>query len=136
VRQGNATVYEANLLSEIDQRQRLVIEHGATVERVGLVVSLSNVASADDIASLYARIVRTMIERYGRPHISFELGSFGRNYARDIADGKLIRIVEWDTRQGTLRLGIPRRLDGNVRIEVLHAIAFSTPRDTNWGLLP
>ena len=41
---------------------------------------------------------------------------------------------EWNTERGAVRLGIPRRLDGIARIEIHHARAFGSHRDTNWGL--
>ncbi|HRE12716.1 MAG TPA: hypothetical protein PLD37_00810, partial [Usitatibacteraceae bacterium] len=51
------------------------------------------------------------------------------------AAGRFIRITEWSTQAGTtLRLGIPRRLDGEARIEIHHARRFAGPRDTAWGL--
>lgn len=135
LRSGNAMVFEARLLDDIEQRQRVVlVEDGGRVARTALVVALGDGAGADDAARIHERVLRQLIERFGRPSSSFEQGSFGPTYANDIASGKLIRIAEWTTSAGTLRMGIPRRLDGVARIEIIHAAGFGSPRDGNWGM--
>lgn len=134
-RQAGAVVYDARLLSDVDERQRVVVLHeGDRVERSALLVSLTSTGSADDAGRLYERVRRALIDRLGRPTGTFEQGTFGPGYANDVATGRLIRIAEWATDRGVIRLGIPKRLDGTVRIEVHHARGFASPRDTSWGL--
>jgi hypothetical protein len=134
-RQPGAVVFEARPLAEIEGRQRVVVAHDAgRVERVGIIVSLAPTGGADDAARTFERVRRILIERFGRPATAFEEGVFGADYARDLAAGRLIRIAEWNTERGAVRLGIPRRLDGIARIEIHHARAFGSHRDTNWGL--
>ncbi|QJR16748.1 hypothetical protein [Usitatibacter palustris] len=136
-REPTAVVYEVRLLPEVEERQRLMLmnAHGR-IDRAALVVSLSPTGGGDDPARVYERVLRSMIERFGRPATTFEEGTFGAGFTRDLAAGRFIRIAEWITPGGTLRLGIPRRLDGVARIEVHHARSFPTPRDTNWGVEP
>jgi hypothetical protein len=135
IRQGDATVFETRLLNEVEQRQRFVVVSTAGgVDRAGLIVALNDTGSADEASRVYDRVLRALIEKFGRPTNTFETGSFGASFANDVTTGKLIRIAEWTTSAGTLRLGIPRRLDGLARIEVLHARSFGSPRDTNWGI--
>jgi hypothetical protein len=134
-RQPGAMVFEARPLAEIEGRQRVVIAHDAgRVERVGIIVSLAPAGGGEDASRTFERVRRMLIERFGRPATTFEEGAFGANFAKDLAAGRLIRIAEWNTERGVVRLGIPRRLDGVARIEIHHARAFGSPRDTAWGL--
>ncbi|MBL8515741.1 MAG: hypothetical protein JNM76_02130 [Betaproteobacteria bacterium] len=135
VAQGPATVFETRLLSDIEARQRVVVvESAGRVERTGLLISLDTLGGADDAARLYDRVLRNLIEALGRPATTFEQGAFSAQYANDIASGALVRIAEWVTDAGTLRVGLPRRLDGLARIEIIHAPSFGSPRDTQWGI--
>lgn len=130
-----AVVYEQRLLAEIEGRQRVVVAGDAgRVERVALIVSLAPAGGGDDAARTYERVRRVLIDRYGRPTGSFEEGAFGADFAKELAAGRFIRVTEWTTERGVIRLGIPRRLDGIARIEIHHARAFASPRDTAWGL--
>ena len=130
-----AVAWEARPLAEIEGRQRVVvIGDSGRVERVGVIVSLAPAGGGDDAARTWERVRRALIERFGRPATTFEEGEFGANFARGVAAGRLIRIAEWNTDRGVIRLGIPRRLDGAARIEIHHARAFASPRDTAWGM--
>lgn len=135
-RQPGAIVFETRLLPEIEQRQRLVVAHEAgRITRSALVVSLGDAGALDDAARLYERTRRALLDRFGNPSFTFDEGAFGPRLAADLAAGRFIRITEWSTQAGTtLRLGIPRRLDGEARIEIHHARRFGGPRDTAWGL--
>ena len=75
-----------------------------------------------------------MLDRYGSPSSAFEEGNFGPALAADINAGRFVRVMEWRTQAGTLRLGIPRSFDNRVRIEIQHAPGFGSPRDAAWGL--
>ena len=132
VAEPRAQVYEARILEDVEQRQRLVVTHDAgIVDRVALLVSLDGVA---DASRVYERVRRALLDVFGAPTTTFDEGAWSTAYARDVAAGKLIRITEWATPTGVLKLGIPRRLDGVARIEVHHARTSASPRDTNWGL--
>ncbi|HXN14721.1 MAG TPA: hypothetical protein VN878_00005, partial [Usitatibacter sp.] len=135
VAQGNVVVFESRLLNEIDQRQRLAVEHDAgRVARVGLVVSIEDPNNAPAIAQTYERVRKALLDRYGAPALTFEEGAIGPTFVADLNAGRIIRAMEWQTDTGKLRLGIPRRLDGQVRIEIQHAPAFNSPRDALWSL--
>jgi hypothetical protein len=110
VRQPNAVVYETRLLSELEQRQRLVLAHGAgMLERSALIVSLADQATGDDASRTYERVRRALLDRFGNPSFTFDEGAFGPGFAADLAAGRFIRLTEWTTQAGhTIRLGIPR----------------------------
>ena len=132
IAQPRMDVYEARLLDEVEHRQRLAVAHaGGLVERAAIVISLDGAA---DPARVYERARRALLDAFGSPAATFDDGTWGPGFARDLAAGRFIRITEWTTPYGTLRLGIPRRLDGVARIEIHHARGFASPRDTIWGL--
>jgi len=129
-----ATVYETVFFDELSQRQRLVVVHeGGRVARVGVVIDLADAGDPATALELYERVRRTLIRRYGRPE-TFERGAFTANLADDVNSQRVIRLSEWRTAAGVIRLGFPRRLDGQIRIEVQHADSFPPPTNTLWGL--
>jgi hypothetical protein len=44
------------------------------------------------------------------------------------------RATEWQTEGGKLRLGIFRRFDGQVCIDIQHTNRFGAPRETVWSM--
>ncbi|MGH8671332.1 MAG: hypothetical protein ACREUA_04750, partial [Burkholderiales bacterium] len=133
--QPGLIVYETHVLAAIDQRQRLALLHdGDMLRSSALIIDFDDVGDRDNAAQTFERVRKSMIDAYGSPTFSFETGEFGTNLADDIAAGRLIRVVEWTTDKGKLRLGIPKRLDGQIRMEIQHAPSFGPPRDTLWSV--
>ena len=133
--QPGAVVFETRLLDEIDQRQRLVLAHeGGSIVKSALIIDLTNVGGAETPAQTFERVRRSLLDRFGRPVTTFDEGAFGPGIAADLATGRFVRVMEWTTESGRLRLGIPRRLDNTVRIEIQHAKSFPQPRDPAWSL--
>ncbi|HYC37273.1 MAG TPA: hypothetical protein VEC19_12675 [Usitatibacter sp.] len=130
--QPGVVVFETRLVEEIEHRQRLAIEHSAgLVDRASLLVSLEGEA---DPARVYERVRRSLFDAYGAPVFTLEEGAWGPAYANDLAAARLVRVAEWATPYGVLRLGMPRRPDGVARIEVQHTRASRSPRDLAWGV--
>jgi hypothetical protein len=48
--------------------------------------------------------------------------------------GRFIWIMEWSRADGIIRYGIPRRLDGQIRMEVQFAGSFPPESDTLWSI--
>lgn len=135
VRQGNTIVYELRLLNEIDQRQRFAIETDAgRITRTALVISIDDPNNVSAVGQTYERVRKALLDRYGNPTLTFEEGAIGPTFVADLNAGRVIRTMEWQTESGKLRLGIPRRLDGQVRIEIQHASGFGAPRDSLWSI--
>lgn len=135
IRQADTVIYEAPLLDEISQRQRFAIEHGAgRITRVALVVNLDDTDNAQAVSQTYERVRRALLDRFGNPSLNYEEGEIAPTLTADLSAGRIIRTTEWRTGDGTLRLGIPRRLDGQVRIDIQHANRFGAPRDALWGM--
>lgn len=133
--QAGLVVYEYALLGEIEQRQRLALLHdGGSLRGSALVIDLDDVGNVDSVAQTFERVRKALIDRYGPPASTFEEGEFTATLADDVNTQRFIRLTEWSTAAGVLRLGIPRRLDGQVRIEVQHQRGFAQPRETMWSI--
>lgn len=132
---AGAVVYEVRLLPDLDRRQRLALVHDhGRLTRVAWIIDLDTARDAGEVSRTYNRLRELLIRRYGSPARTFEQGRITASYAADIGAGRLILNTEWDTIAGTIRLGLPRRLDGRVRIEVQLAPAFAPARDTAWSI--
>jgi hypothetical protein len=134
IRQGRHTVFEAAWFDDVSQRQRLVLTASQqSLERASVIVDLNQVGDLDNVGQLYERLRSRLNREFGSPTTQ-ETGSFGPNLARDLRAGTFVRVSDWKTPTGVLRLGIPRRLDGVVRIEVQHAQSFPLSGHVSWGI--
>jgi hypothetical protein len=75
-----------------------------------------------------------MINYFGDPSRFYEMGKISDRLFNDINDGSFIRLYEWDTSYGIIRLGIPRRLDRKIEIEIQYAKEFPPVSYTLWGM--
>ena len=134
-RQGNNVIFEVRLLDELTQRQRLVVESEADqIQRVALLVDLPEQNNAGQVVRDYEQVRRAMLDRFGQAMLSFEDGAIGPSFVADLNMNRVIRIMQWTTPSGMLRLGIPRRLDGQARIEIQHAARLGPPREALWSV--
>ncbi|NKB37317.1 MAG: hypothetical protein GKR93_09125 [Gammaproteobacteria bacterium] len=133
--QGGYTVYETAVLRNIFRRQRLALAYQAGVLRDAVVViDFDEVGNRDSNAQSYERIRQSLIRQLGSPSRTIDEGDFTSTLARDVNDERFIRITEWQTERGSIRFGIPRRLDGQVRMEIQHRSRFPSYRDTLWSV--
>jgi hypothetical protein len=134
-RQGDNVIFEVRLLEELTQRQRLVIEsEGDRIQRVALLVDLPDQNNAAQVVRDYEQVRRAMLDRFGPAMLNFEDGTIGPSFVADLNMNRVVRVMQWTTQAGMLRLGIPRRLDGQARIEIQHAARFGGPRDALWSV--
>lgn len=128
-------VYETVAIDRIDERQRIALLHsGPRLRKAALVIDVIDPQDARGLATLFAEVREALIAAYGAPLDTFERGDFAGDILARIQSNQLIRLVEWRTTDGILRLGIPRRLDGQVRIELQHARSFPPPSQTLWSI--
>jgi hypothetical protein len=133
-REGRNLVFETVWFDDVSQRQRLVLtEQMKKLERTAVIIDLNQVGELDNAYQLYERI-RTRLNREFGAATTQEVGAFSPSLAQDLRDGKFIRISDWKTPAGVLRLGIPRRLDGIVRIEAQHAQSFPMSGYVSWSV--
>jgi hypothetical protein len=128
-------VYETQLLREIPERQRLVLVHASgKLEKAALIINFEDLRNPTNLIASFERIRRALIDRFGAPTQFFDRGQVTPTLLTDIANGTFIRLTEWSRPGGIIRLGIPRRLDGQVRAEIQFAPSFPPPGETFWGL--
>jgi hypothetical protein len=133
--QAGFVVYETSVLPEVFRRQRLALEYaGPLLMRSAVIIDFDDVGDRDSNVQTYERIRQALIREYGNPSRTLEEGEFSQQIVAEVNDQRFIRITEWSTDKGTLRFGIPRRLDGQVRMEIQHSIGFPSPRDTLWSV--
>ncbi|RCK78906.1 MAG: hypothetical protein OZSIB_1056 [Candidatus Ozemobacter sibiricus] len=124
-------IFEATQLDEVAQRQRLVLTNeGDRLARLTLLIDADNATGFD----VFERVRRILLERFGAPAETYEVGRPGPDLAAEVQLGQVVRAMEWRLPEGVLRLSLPRRLDGRLKIEVSLADTFPPLRATNWGL--
>ncbi|MGB0410909.1 MAG: hypothetical protein ACPGFA_04930, partial [Pikeienuella sp.] len=133
---GRSFVFEEKYFDSTFERQQLVIltsVNGATLDAAGVVVNTDLTRNADDLEDLFTDALSELARDYGPPRV-FEEGRFNADAEQAIAAGRLIRIAEWRASGGTLRLGFPQRLDGQVRLELQYRNNFPPVQDTRWSI--
>lgn len=135
ITQPGVDIYEVRLLPNIDRRQRLAITHsGGRVVKAALVIDLDNPGDTATVTRTFNRVQEELIRRYGPPSRTFNIGTFSPSFVDDVNNGRFIRNAEWRMSDGTLRFGIPRRLDRKIRLEVQFARSFAPSRETLWSI--
>jgi hypothetical protein len=128
-------LYDRRVFEEITQRQRLGIRTLAgDIERAALVIEFEDVGAPESMARTFERVREALVRRYGTPASVFNRGEFRPTIVEDIQAEQFIRLTEWRMPEGTLRFGIPRRLDRRVRMEVQLARSFPEPTQTRWSI--
>lgn len=129
---AGVTVYEtAVLLPQISERQRLaLVSKKGGLRTAALII---DVAEPRDAERLFTRVEGELARRYGQPSDAFSEGDFTGDVAAKIGNGELIRATEWRGPGGPLRLFIPRRLDGVVRLEIQRAATFQPITENRVG---
>ena len=135
IEQGNAIIYEGKMMTEIDQRQRLVmIQDKGLLARTALLIDYQAGGRVDDFKQTFEEIKEILLKRYGHPATFYEKGDFNNDLAQNLANGEFLRNYEWHFPEGVVRLGIPRRTDRQVRIEIHFARTLPSIKLNRWGL--
>lgn len=135
VRFGTARVWDVRMLEDTPQRQRLVlIGDSGRIDTSAVIVDFDGLGSGRSAERTFERILDDLIDRYGAPSRTFEDGVFADDFVAAVNAQRLVRVYEWETPQGILRFGIPRRVDGQVRMELHYAAAFPPPGAAMWGV--
>lgn len=132
---GPYSVYEHRMLPNVDQRQRLALgSEAGTLDRSALIIDFDEIGNAESVHQTYVRVRKAVLDRYGSPSRAYEKGTFGASPMQDINSQEVVRILEWDTQQGVMRFGIPRRYDGVIRMELQHARRLPDFLDGFWSV--
>jgi len=128
-------VYEVVAFPRLANRQRLVVSTRAgRLQRAVVIVDLDDTGSRESVARTLDRVRDLLSRTLGQPGIAYEEGTFSRDPFADINSGRVVRAYEWRSEAGTIRLGIPRRADRRVRIEVHYASDLPSPDDQFWSI--
>jgi len=131
-------VYEGGLVKGLNRRQRiaLVTSEKLEVAKVYQVIDIRSRGDLDDLNQVYETVKKQMLSAWGQPERAREEGVVvgAGNLAEEILAGKVVRAIDWKVKGGWVRLGIPSRTDGQVRIEVLRAESISSDTRIPWGL--
>ncbi|MBV1929605.1 MAG: hypothetical protein KUG81_08865 [Gammaproteobacteria bacterium] len=135
VNQGGYQVFEYPLYRDLFRRQRLALQfEQGLLARSALVVDFDDVGDRNSVLQTFEQIRQMLIRELGSPTRTYEEGEFGPAFVADVNSQRLTRIVEWVVPTGVIRFGIPRRLDGQVRMEIQHAVRFSQSGETLWSV--
>ncbi len=135
IRQGSFIIYETRLYEEIDQRQRLVlVTEGNILKKSVVIINYESSGRIDNFKKTFEYIKQIIIRSYGDPTTFYEKGDFASNLAELLQNKEFVRNYEWKFPEGTLRLGIPKRSDRAVRIEIHFGGQFPPIREPQWGL--
>lgn len=134
--QGALTVFEYPVLPEVRERQRLALDKAAgEIRQVVLAVYPDDPGEPLRLRRDFERLLERLLRRYGNPTDVFDEGDWhSATWAKDLAAGRFSRVREWRTPEATLRFCLPRRLDGQVRFELVHARDLPPIQQSLWGL--
>ena len=113
-----------------------MLHRGGFLEQTTLVIDFDRTGGPETRVQTFERVREILLRRYGTPDERIEQGRFSATLAQDLASGRFARVMQWETPTGVLRFGIPRRADGQVRMEVSHARDFPPIEFENWSLTP
>lgn len=128
-------VYETRLFEEIELRQRLALLHQRnTLKKSAFIIDYGFINRQEDIMQAFEKVKSILLNKYGMPTSFYERGTVSRNLVNDLSTGAFIRLTEWSKPGGIIRFGIPRRLDGQIRMEIQFAEGFPPPTETLWSI--
>lgn len=135
VEEENLLIYETRIFEEIDLRQRLALLHkNNKLTKSAIIIDLGFIDRPNQIIQTFERVRSILLNAYGNPSGFYERGNVGPNLLADIRNGFFIRITEWSRPGGIIRFGMPRRLDGQVRMEIQFAESFPQYTETLWSI--
>ena len=133
--QAGYRVYEYPLFRDVFRRQRLALQFDqGLLARSALIIDFDDVGDRNSVLQTFEQVRQMLIRDLGNPSRTYEEGEFSASLAQDLNAQRLTRIVEWSVPGGVIRFGIPRRLDGQVRMEIQHATRFTQSGETLWSI--
>ncbi|MBC8412870.1 hypothetical protein H8E50_04265 [bacterium] len=136
VGQGEFLIYDMPMFAKVDERQRVVLEKaGNSVSRTWLVIGEDFTGNIDELRDAFEQTRSAIIKMMGQPSQIVEKGEYTASLLEDISARRFVRLMEWQTQSGVLRLGIPERLDGRLRVEAVYSGNQIKPlKETRWAV--
>jgi len=130
-------IYETPFFEAIDHRQRLgLISSNNQLDKSILVIEFDDLGDIDSTLQIFEEVRKVLYDRYGSPYNRIEEGEFSSSLRNDLRSGRFKRIIEWQTKSGILRFGIPYRTDGQIRMEIIHSRNFPSGESNFWSIEP
>jgi len=127
-------IYNTPFFEEIMERQKLaLVQKGLTLNKSLVVIDFDDLRNPNSMMQTFERTRDLMIRKFGPPQ-TFDRGTVTPNLINEINNGSFIRLAEWTRPGGTIRFGIPRRVDGRIRMELQYAASFPSPTETLWSV--
>lgn len=126
---------EAPVLPSIFEEQRalLVLDASGRVSAVHLQFLPEPGSRATEVLRLYADVRAALTRALGRPAWERAEGTVrGPDALLRLSDGTAIRYLQWEG-SPTVRAGFPRRIDGEVLVEVVILAGPLPRREERWG---
>jgi hypothetical protein len=128
-------IYNTPFFEEVMERQKLaLVQKGLALNKSLVVIDFDDLRNSNTVMQSFERTRDAMIKRFGAPTSTFDRGNVTVNLINDINNGSFIRLTEWIRPGGTIRFGIPRRVDGRIRMELQYAPSFPSPTETLWSV--
>ena len=135
VSEDGLLIYETRVIEEIELRQRLALIHqNDRLKKSAIIIDFGITDKPGDMMQTFQRIRSILLDKYGTPTNFYERGTVTANLLNDIRNGNFIRITEWAKPGGVIRFGMPRRLDGQIRMEIQFAEGFPPYGETLWSV--
>lgn len=133
--QAGFLIWYAQIFRDMIENQRLALEvHGSHLARSAVIIDFTDQTDIAGMRTAFDRMRRQLLSVYGQPATFFDQGDFTASLGTELAAGRFIRVMEWRRDGGILRFGIPRRLDGSIRMELQFARGFTSLKDTLWSM--
>ncbi len=118
----------------IPTAQRIYLEknNNGTLTGSGVIIE-SPTGNVGEIEHHLHTVIGLISQHHGAPRRVMEEGQFANDPTGEIKSGRVVRLYEWRLPSGTLRLGIPARMDGALRIEMRHQRHLPSMNDPYWS---
>lgn len=132
---GGVRAWPTAFFPRLTGAQRLFLDiDSGRLRRAGVIVEFAPGSDAAARARDFARLEEELIRAYGPPALAIDKGRLDAGFERELNLGRFARLREWAVEGGTLRLGVPRRLDRQARIEIQIAGRFPPPEEKFWSI--
>ncbi len=132
VSNGIITVND-DVFSRISASQRVVYEmKDGKLARHGVIFENTS-DSSSALERDYKTILSELVRIYGRPTTNVVDGTFTETLSADLASGTVRRVHEWQLSGRTIRFGLPRHMNNNLRLELVGAATQPSINNPVWG---
>lgn len=133
--QGNYHSYSMPGIANVTQKQQLVLaaSNNAVTAR-SHIIDLQDISDAASLKQLLDQVLAFYTLKLGAPDSVHQFGEITDSFRESIRNEELIIVYDWVLNNSLVRLGIPKRLDNRIQIEVYQSRSMIPVATTHWGL--